>query len=373
MDIMNGILTVLPPRFRRPFSTPELLREQAWRPTIDWFDENDPSESGSRSADIVNTLKHYFDVIDFRPYGGAICTFFFPESLVTFLEDGRRMALLHLMALLEDLLEKYGVVESDFAAIVAPPRVAPPGAHCYAHKEGQDFRKESKLSRRRRETQDMPDPRTIVPDDRQRLMQLLRYSNPFAISPPIEENPASPSDFVDIDYQSYQWLFDAAQLPMDPTEIREALREEHSPIPATIRHPRRLWRQRPSRILAEWLYRIQALNRHGRLIPRHWWGLFDFGGSTGRVFRHFHFQSAAWRIWSSDFKMTWVNQIWRIFQRDHGVPGNVFPFPACRDRTFDLVSAMSVSTHIDEIETSWLLELRRIMKPGGIAIVTIHE
>ena len=34
---------------------------------------------------------------------------------------------------------------------------------------------------------------------------------------------------------------------------------------------------------------------------------------------------------------------------------------------------MSVFTHIDEIETSWLLELRRIMKPGGIAIVTIHN
>ena len=123
MDIMNGILTVLPPRFRRPFSTPELLREQAWRPTIDWFDENDPSES-VRSADIVNTLKHYFDVIDFRPYGGAILHILLSGIAGNFLEDREEdVALLHLMALLEDLLEKYGVVESDFAAIVARPRV----------------------------------------------------------------------------------------------------------------------------------------------------------------------------------------------------------------------------------------------------------
>ena len=186
------------------------------------------------------------------------------------------------------------------------------------------------LKKKPEKTQDMPDPRTIVPDDRQRLMQLLRYSNPFAISPPIEENPASPSDFVDIDYQSYQWLFDAAQLPMDPTEIREALKKDTSPIPATINREGYGGNDH----LAYWLsrlYRIQALNRHGRLIPRHWWGLFRFWWFDWACFSSLplpvsclahleqRLQDDVGRMESGEFS-----------QRDHGVPGNVFSFPACR-------------------------------------------
>jgi ubiquinone/menaquinone biosynthesis C-methylase UbiE len=49
-----------------------------------------------------------------------------------------------------------------------------------------------------------------------------------------------------------------------------------------------------------------------------------------------------------------------------------FSFLPIEDRTFDLVSAMSVFTEVDEAETSWLLELHRIMKPSGSAIVTVH-
>jgi SAM-dependent methyltransferase len=101
---------------------------------------------------------------------------------------------------------------------------------------------------------------------------------------------------------------------------------------------------------------------------------FDFGGSSGRVFRHFHFQSTAWRVWSCGFKLTSVE--WNLTHFPAAITvfqGMYFPFLSIEDRTFDLISAMSVFTHIDETETSWLLELRRILKPGGIAIVTIHN
>jgi ubiquinone/menaquinone biosynthesis C-methylase UbiE len=43
------------------------------------------------------------------------------------------------------------------------------------------------------------------------------------------------------------------------------------------------------------------------------------------------------------------------------------------DNYFDLVTGYSVFTHINETETSWLLELRRILKIGGIALLTIHD
>lgn len=46
------------------------------------------------------------------------------------------------------------------------------------------------------------------------------------------------------------------------------------------------------------------------------------------------------------------------------------PFP---DNYFDLIYAGSVFTHIDDMADTWLFELRRILKPGGRAYLTIHD
>ena len=46
------------------------------------------------------------------------------------------------------------------------------------------------------------------------------------------------------------------------------------------------------------------------------------------------------------------------------------PFP---DGYFDVVTAFSVFTHIDVLEDAWLLELRRITRPGGLLYLTIHN
>src|SRR5437763_7108256 len=43
-------------------------------------------------------------------------------------------------------------------------------------------------------------------------------------------------------------------------------------------------------------------------------------------------------------------------------------------RYFDVITAFSVFTHIDEdLESAWLLELRRILTPGGLLYVTIQD
>ena len=46
---------------------------------------------------------------------------------------------------------------------------------------------------------------------------------------------------------------------------------------------------------------------------------------------------------------------------------------AVRGQYFDLIYAGSVFTHIDDLVDSWLLELRRTLKPGGRLYVTIHD
>lgn len=43
------------------------------------------------------------------------------------------------------------------------------------------------------------------------------------------------------------------------------------------------------------------------------------------------------------------------------------------ERYFDVLTAFSVFTHIDMHEAPWLLELRRILRPGGLIYLTVHD
>jgi ubiquinone/menaquinone biosynthesis C-methylase UbiE len=101
---------------------------------------------------------------------------------------------------------------------------------------------------------------------------------------------------------------------------------------------------------------------------------FDFGGSTGRVFRHFAFQSEKWDVWSSDFKPASAEWNLRFFPNSiKSFLNNSNPSLPLPDSYFNLVTAYSVFTHINETETPWLSELRRILKVGGVAFISIHD
>jgi SAM-dependent methyltransferase len=103
--------------------------------------------------------------------------------------------------------------------------------------------------------------------------------------------------------------------------------------------------------------------------------VFDFGGGTGRVFRHFAAQDPEnWEVWTSDFRLSSVR--WNLMHYSPAVRAfsntstPTLPLP---DGYFDLVTAFSVFTHIDDPETQWLAELRRILRVGGLAYLTIHD
>jgi SAM-dependent methyltransferase len=128
---------------------------------------------------------------------------------------------------------------------------------------------------------------------------------------------------------------------------------------------------------AYWLFglddylKIKACwERHGSRVKR----ILDFGGSTGRVFRHFYCQAEIEEIYACDSKkvsVEWCKKYLpsdiRIFLNDF-YPG--LPFP---DGYFDIITAFSVFSHIDDFEDGWLLELSRLLKPGGIAYLTVHD
>jgi SAM-dependent methyltransferase len=102
--------------------------------------------------------------------------------------------------------------------------------------------------------------------------------------------------------------------------------------------------------------------------------VYDFGGSTGRVFRHFYCQDRRFEVWSSDFKV--ASHLWNQQNMPAGIRvflNTFIPSLPLPDRYFDIITAFSIFTHIDELESPWLLELRRILRPGGLLYVTIHD
>jgi ubiquinone/menaquinone biosynthesis C-methylase UbiE len=43
------------------------------------------------------------------------------------------------------------------------------------------------------------------------------------------------------------------------------------------------------------------------------------------------------------------------------------------DGYFDLIYAASVFTHIADLQDAWFLELKRIVRPGGKLLITVHD
>jgi ubiquinone/menaquinone biosynthesis C-methylase UbiE len=130
----------------------------------------------------------------------------------------------------------------------------------------------------------------------------------------------------------------------------------------------------PGRDLAYWMsgyahYKVleTAAHKYGVSGGRY----FDFGGSSGRVFRHFGIQSDAWDVWTCDFNPASIEFVNAYFpSKIKAFLNNASPSLPLPDGYFDLITALSVFTHIDEAESSWLLELRRVLRIGGIACIT---
>lgn len=122
-EIINKVLSILPPRYRKSqFANNGTTIDRYVPSPVEHFEQHDPSEA-IRSAEIVSTLRLYFDIVEFRPYGGTILHMLLSGITGNFDETkDSDVALLNLLATFEEILENAGVIEADFAAIVAKPK-----------------------------------------------------------------------------------------------------------------------------------------------------------------------------------------------------------------------------------------------------------
>jgi ubiquinone/menaquinone biosynthesis C-methylase UbiE len=103
--------------------------------------------------------------------------------------------------------------------------------------------------------------------------------------------------------------------------------------------------------------------------------VLDFGCGSGRLLRQFLDEARLAEFHGSDIDeemVSWVGKHLCPPIADVGVNGEQPPLDYPDDH-FDLVTAVSVFTHIADGWSDWLLEIRRVLKPGGLLIVTFLD
>jgi len=101
--------------------------------------------------------------------------------------------------------------------------------------------------------------------------------------------------------------------------------------------------------------------------------VLDFGCASGRMLRYFPRQEGG-EYWGVDIKarhIAWCQQ--HLSPPFSFATTTTFPHLPFEDDSFDLVYCGSVFTHMSELADAWLLELRRILRPGAHAYITIHD
>jgi ubiquinone/menaquinone biosynthesis C-methylase UbiE len=102
--------------------------------------------------------------------------------------------------------------------------------------------------------------------------------------------------------------------------------------------------------------------------------ILDFGCSSGRMIRWLFGLADQCEIWGVDIsapKIVWCQE--NLMPPFNFATVTILPHLPFEDRYFDFIYCGSVFTHIDDLAEAWLLELKRVLRPGGRAYVTVHD
>lgn len=121
LELMKELITALPQQ-KRWSAVNKAMLIQMERATIEQMMSMDPTEA-VRSAEIMPLLENYFEIIEYRPYGGTLVNNLLTHTMGNFdLKNEDQVALLHMIFLFERTLIRFGLLPSDFAYVVARPK-----------------------------------------------------------------------------------------------------------------------------------------------------------------------------------------------------------------------------------------------------------
>ena len=102
--------------------------------------------------------------------------------------------------------------------------------------------------------------------------------------------------------------------------------------------------------------------------------IMEFGCSGGRLLRHLEAEARAGEVWGVDLHSAAIH--WaqaHLSPPFHFFTNTTSPHLPFEDNSFGLIFAGSVWTQIGELDDAWLLEMRRILRPGGRIYITISD
>lgn len=102
--------------------------------------------------------------------------------------------------------------------------------------------------------------------------------------------------------------------------------------------------------------------------------VLDFGCGDGMMLRHFREVAESGEAWGVDIngsQMVWCQR--HLSPPFKFATTTSFPHLPFEEGYFDLIYSFSVFTHICDLAEAWLLELRRILRRGGVLYLTVHD
>ena len=118
---------------------------------------------------------------------------------------------------------------------------------------------------------------------------------------------------------------------------------------------------------------LAALVRAAGRDPGQLRAVLDFGCGPGRVLPHFAARAPVAACVGCDVDAAAIDWAARAHRALGWSLTSFHPPLPYEDDRFDLVYAISVFSHLDQgVAAMWLAELRRVLAPGGLALLSVH-
>jgi SAM-dependent methyltransferase len=117
---------------------------------------------------------------------------------------------------------------------------------------------------------------------------------------------------------------------------------------------------------------LYALRKNG-IHPEEFEAILDFGCGCGRIMRHWQSLQGP-QLYGTDYNpdlISWCHK--NLNGLAEFKTNNLVPPLDFANEQFDFIYAISIFTHLTEdLQQAWMNELARVLRPGGLLLITVH-